>query len=62
MDFFNQKRILDCYFYLKSGPVFLFQMFTIKYTGKYKYQPLHCTFVFRSIANWFSLQIRPNKL
>jgi hypothetical protein len=28
-DFFNKKLILDYYFCLKSGPVFLFQMFII---------------------------------
>ena len=27
--FFNKKRILDYYFCLKSGPVFLFQIFMI---------------------------------
>ena len=27
--FFNKKLILDCYFCLKSGPVFLFQIFII---------------------------------
>jgi hypothetical protein len=29
LDFFNKKIILDYYFSLKSGPVFLFQMFII---------------------------------
>ena len=29
LDFFNEKLILDYYFCLKSGPVFLFQMFII---------------------------------
>jgi hypothetical protein len=29
MDFFNKKLILDYYFCLKSGPVFLFQIFII---------------------------------
>jgi hypothetical protein len=29
LDFFNKKLIMDYYFYLKSGPVFLFQIFTI---------------------------------
>ena len=29
LDFFNKKIILDCYFCLKSGPVFLFQIFII---------------------------------
>jgi hypothetical protein len=29
LDFFNKKLILDCYFCLKSGPVFLFQIFII---------------------------------
>ena len=29
LDFFSQKLILDYYFCLKSGPVFLFQMFII---------------------------------
>ena len=29
LDFFNKKLILDYYFCLKSGPVFLFQIFTI---------------------------------
>ena len=29
LDFFNQKLILDYYFCLKFGPVFLFQMFII---------------------------------
>ena len=27
VDFFNKKLILDYYFCLKSGPVFLFQIF-----------------------------------
>jgi hypothetical protein len=47
LDFFNKKLILDCYFCLKSGPVFLFQIFiflfklskhniylTVKFTNK----------------------------
>ena len=29
LDFFNKKLILDYYFCLKSGPVFLFQIFII---------------------------------
>jgi hypothetical protein len=29
LDFFNKKIILDCYFCLKSGPLFLFQIFII---------------------------------
>ena len=29
LDFFNKKLILDNYFCLKSGPVFLFQIFII---------------------------------
>ena len=29
LDFFNKKLILDFYFCLKSGPVFLFQIFII---------------------------------
>jgi hypothetical protein len=29
LDFFNKKVILDYYFCLKSGPVFLFQIFII---------------------------------
>ena len=29
LDFFDKKLILDYYFYLKSGPVFLFQIFII---------------------------------
>jgi hypothetical protein len=29
LDFFNKKLILDYYFCLKSGPVFLFQMFIV---------------------------------
>ena len=29
LDFFNIKLILDYYFCLKSGPVFLFQIFMI---------------------------------
>jgi hypothetical protein len=29
LDFFNKKLILDYYFWLKSGPVFLFQIFII---------------------------------
>ena len=29
LDFFNKKLILDYYFRLKSGPVFLFQIFII---------------------------------
>jgi hypothetical protein len=29
LDFFNKKLILDSYFCLKSGPVFLFQIFII---------------------------------
>jgi hypothetical protein len=29
LDFFNKKLILDYYFYLKFGPVFLFQFFII---------------------------------
>ena len=29
LDFFNKKLILDYYYYLKSGPVFLFQIFII---------------------------------
>jgi hypothetical protein len=29
LDFFNKKLILDYYFCLKSGPVFLFQIFLV---------------------------------
>ena len=29
LDFFNKKLIMDYYFCLKSGPVFLFQIFII---------------------------------
>ena len=29
LDFFNKKLILDYYFCLKSGPVFLFQIFIV---------------------------------
>jgi hypothetical protein len=29
LDYFNKKLILDYYFCLKSGPVFLFQIFII---------------------------------
>jgi hypothetical protein len=29
LDFFNKKLILDYYFCLQSGPVFLFQIFII---------------------------------
>ena len=29
LDFFNKKLMLDYYFCLKSGPVFLFQILTI---------------------------------
>jgi hypothetical protein len=29
LDFFNKKLILDYYIWLKSGPVFLFQIFII---------------------------------
>ena len=29
LDFFNKKLILDYYFCLKSGPVFLFHIFII---------------------------------
>jgi hypothetical protein len=29
LDFFNKKIILDYYFCLQSGPVFLFQIFII---------------------------------
>ena len=29
LDFFNKKLILDYYFCLKSGPVFIFQIFII---------------------------------
>ena len=29
LDFFNKKLIVDYYFCLKSGPVFLFQIFII---------------------------------
>jgi len=29
LDFFNKKIILDCYFCLMFGPVFLFQIFII---------------------------------
>ena len=36
LDFFNKKLILDCYFCLKSGPVFLFQIFIIAPPKGYK--------------------------
>jgi hypothetical protein len=31
LDFFNKKLILDFYICLKSGPVFLFQIFIMGY-------------------------------
>ena len=34
LDFFNKKIIMDYYFCLKSGPVFLFQIFIIAPTPK----------------------------
>jgi hypothetical protein len=37
LDYFNEKLILDYYFCLKSGPVFLFQIFIIILYSESKY-------------------------
>jgi hypothetical protein len=53
---FNKKLILDCYFCLKSGPVFLFQIFIHMYEMKHELQKtmIQCTII---LLNYIILSI-----